>query len=479
MITIQYPERVVLAYNPVIVVLSTTTTDVENHYLHLQVKDKNNVIIAEDRLAVNRSEASFDISEYLKIQQKKLFNLFEDENTVERHENDDLLFKYRLTVFETFDNDGVEHNKFVSDKDLFVLQGGLSKCLLSQYKKFNTSFYQEFIEKHKFLTWQPDSKKMNINDTEKLYFYSTYDEEVKFVISYTTTSSINENTLAQFQIEGNAIYEITLCPKEFTFLEQSEKDNLISFDIYIVRPNSEQVQLSEKRTFHIDKTYHNNSKQFIFKNSLGLYDTIRLLGITEEKSEFEHIIYHSDKISKKLTDFNEIHTTNSGLLSLTYQKPDLALDYFNEIFLSEDVYIVDKYRIVRPILITSNSKKGLVSNKFLHSFEIEYLFDEKNTFFSFPIDENPPEDNNNTYYYPYYPYYPGQYGYDEMYFVDAYGYYYYYGYDFWGAGNLDNDYNYELDYIDIVESNQTEDTEKELNVDNSENINQTVSTVNN
>ena len=163
----KYPSNIVLSGNPVKIDVSSDTVTQSDHKIHVRII-KGGYIIGEEVLPVIVNSASFDISDYLKQHSTldlSVFNLFS--KTIMAA--DSLLSSFNVEIFETYNADGIEHNR-TTIPQFKVLQAGFSTIFLNNYNSEDKSFYSDFIQaEKKFLTWQPE-KRLTDNQHDFLFF---------------------------------------------------------------------------------------------------------------------------------------------------------------------------------------------------------------------------------------------------------------------------------------------------------------------
>jgi hypothetical protein len=367
-LTLTYPQHVNLSGNPVLVDVATTTTGVTSHKLHIEIIFTDETIKLQQPVVAG--ESVFDISEFLQKEYTRHFNYF-DTNTF--FTSYSIVDKFKLNCWETYDNDGIEHGKITGITYTYYFQGGLNRQLLTYYALLATDFFTDFIIKKRFLTWQPNNKIINILDIEKLYFYGLQDVAARLYIDYTTVSGATVQHYKSITVKDDRILEINASPLNLGIDDSA--DNIVSYEIYIT--DTSDNLLSEKRKYYIDRTFYKNKRKFIFKNSLGVFDTIRTIGKTSISPEYSASIVDTGK--KINSACFKKYKTNSGHLNLLSKDPLNLSDYFDELFLSKEVYIVDNNNNILPITILSSSRVISEDDKYLYSFDFEYylLYDDK------------------------------------------------------------------------------------------------------
>ena len=369
-LTIIYPQRVCLSGNPVEVMIETSTTNVSNHKIHLAISfDNFNTTFVELQLQVINGKSIFNISEFLK---KEYFNQFNYSDFVNLITQKNIVDTYKIRFWETYNNNHIIYNSTTSSS-FFYIQAGIDDNLLSYFSSENTNFYSEFISSGKFLTWQPNNKKVLISEIDKLYFYSLSNYFVAKLNVIITKQNSVETKIFSKNLSADKIYEINSGPGNILLTELTD-NRILYYDIFLT--NSTGTKISETRRYYIDRNFYNNIKYFIFKNSLGCYDCFKTTGITEVNSNYtSDFVDNAKKVNSTKTT---TYKTNTGHLNYFNSNALDLNNYFDELFLSSEVYLIEN-NLFKPITIISDTRKVSQDNKYLYSFDFEYytLYNQK------------------------------------------------------------------------------------------------------
>ncbi len=383
----KYPEPVVLSGNPVEVIISTTTADVKFHRLHIRVYDENDNFIGEDSLPPVNGKAVFDISDYLNKEKRSKYELadFFYKGIKETDFSDKYYFKY----FERHENSNLGLSprpvRTPRSADFTVLQGGLSRAFSEYYTQNNYTFYSKFINEDKFfLSWDRD-KYIARTQVQIVYFLLTQNQNIEslFVLYFDDgTTEVSEST----EISGTAynVYALNVSVFANGFASFEEGRKLIKFDVRILGDTGGTFDsVSVTKTFFIYERHERFARQFLFKNSLGVYDFIALSGITEAENKFTRTISASEEGRNKIvfSAFESEKKTNSAWINEKYLNIPKAMNYMTELLNSAEVYEIYKNHIVE-IIPLSKKLEIFSDEKFLYAFDFKYKTAYEELFFS-------------------------------------------------------------------------------------------------
>lgn len=373
----QAPEAIVLSGEPAIFVVSSTTQASTNHKIHLRVLRDNNgsfEVIGQEVLPAINNSATFDVSDYLKRNIKlglNIFNLFNQSvNSI------DLGTTFQFEIFETYNNDDTERN-LISWGDLISYQGGFSTIFGNNYRSALKNFYDNIVlGDQKFLTWSPD-KKLAWNQHDLLFFLapasgSNVDIFPRFVINFSDGTQQTIERTATPIVYGSLHYVSTsYLIQGFAGLE-TETRRIESYTVQIITDTL--FPVTEEKTYYLDRNIYNQSRQFIFKNSLSGYDIIFLPGISKNTNEFERTVgffREQDDISH--SEFKEAYQVASGFLANSYKSVAEAQRYITELFNSQEIYEIIGREFI-PVVPKDKKIKIKKDDEFLYAFDFKYEY---------------------------------------------------------------------------------------------------------
>jgi hypothetical protein len=294
----------------------------------------------------------------------------------------DYFMKYR-TVF-TDRSSGVYSQRSYSDPDnvfCYALAGGLNREDLVLNNNLLLDFFNDAATKKKWLTWMPEVRITDKDETHSLFFaiqqpaYTTY-KLMAHVYSADTGQTISLTPHVNVQY-----WRVVEFLTGYTQLGLSAYlDGKVNrWELWLV-DNANNV-ISDVQTYVLDEEYRENTRYFRFRNSWGVYDSLRCTGV------FESIIEHErEKVNyienEPETSYNApgAHTmvkeaqsfkANTGWLSKDF------LTYLRDFMISSDIYEIVDDKLLRCLLTSkkTNLEKDKDYNHYL-SFEYERSWDD-------------------------------------------------------------------------------------------------------
>jgi hypothetical protein len=350
----------------------------DNYRLYAQLRNDDQDIIAEESITPDsQGIATIDLAEYLEseIEKQRLaggqqFTYPSDADLVVARP--DFLLDFELRIGEMW---GGNARLLKTYSGFQALLGGLSKAKLDELAARNLTFYDLVTENTaapdvpRFLTFQPASKITGENTPERLFFFKNvgYESYVKRVEHY---SNGTEVSYIHEEIPFAAgVYEI-VCTANRNL-------PLVSMDFYVV-DNDDEVT-SEIKTFVIDHTYYRHEYYFMFRNSLGAYDTLRCTGVLKYKPEFDRETFTNDDDETGTLQvlMEQVYEANTGSLTA-----DMAL-WINDFMLSKEVYWL-KDNVAYQVVVSSKKKTAIADDDRRFTVDFEFSIAAKDKYFSVP-----------------------------------------------------------------------------------------------
>lgn len=264
----------------------------------------------------------------------------------------------------------------------YAIRAGLAQRDFVSYQHTFFSRYQS--EKRQFLTWQPNEKLVSPRQREYLYFLLNMDpfpEKIRLRIRKTTTDGTRE-TVTHSEIEGLRPFQVICAPVGVESLGLG--DDIARYEIWLSDDQNE--RFTEVRAFNIDRRKHAFEQFLVFSNSLGGFDTLRLLGRASQETDVTRATTRKERPAGMGLDFSELEiisvTENSGIkFSTGFFERDAATysDYMRELMVAEAVLLDTDYGFEALNMITSNleyqkDRPGLVERV----FEFQRTYSDKN-----------------------------------------------------------------------------------------------------
>lgn len=296
--------------------------------------------------------------------------------------------EYKVRYYEVYGSD-LQAQQMTESNSFFILSAGISQLQEVINNRSNTSFWEKLQYNNYFLTWQPTEKRVTRNQTEKLFFLLQEPvEQLQLRIAYFFTNGTGNHSLPINSIDNptpKTVYELTITPSVMQ-VPGWETDLLDYYEVWI--EDGQMNRISEIRRYTLDYSYQENDRLFLFQNSLGGFDTIRILGDQEDTLEYDRISVKSllgtdfTELSHHLTQFSvtEIrkHKANTGWIT------PQASAWIRDFFLSKKVYRIIAGKLV-PVVIDSNQVVHRKDKQELFSIDFEYSQSFSNEHYSMEL----------------------------------------------------------------------------------------------
>ena len=331
---ITLPDRPSFVEDDIIIEVTTTTTNVEAHYIVLNVNVPGNTYSIKH--PVISGKAIFNIKDIVKDERIKLFDL-----------NADLLIQSQLHIYwivnayEIYNYDNTPQNQtgnysgvsFNGKKGIYSLS------------RFLTNFRHKIIDR---------------NDFVLLYFFSDYTGEggTNLVISFNDTN----NTVVEYNTQINSTAQILIKPDIIP-------EDATSMDMQI-------EGLSETITFGIKNFNIIDKRTILYRNSFGAYDTLTLYAHYNESANYDYKTFNSYNHTYKY-NISKYHKIEKATF-ITEQFEDIkqVIAILDEIFTSEEVYLIDENYEAHPILILDKERDIVNSLDNKYQFKLTYQIQE-------------------------------------------------------------------------------------------------------
>ncbi|GAB3753984.1 DUF5977 domain-containing protein [Spirosoma pomorum] len=254
---------------------------------------------------------------------------------------------------ETITGDGVNHE--LTRPKQWIFKGGLTN---EDFAGWGDHFFDRYLrDTRQFLTWQPPTKTVSLQQPEYLYFllncspvpatinrrlqitYRTGQTETKTVDSL-SGASLNQVICVPAGMQANALAK-----------------DVASYQLWL--SDGDDNRLTEVRRFIVDTDYQPQERFLLLENSLSGYDTLRLLGQGNQSTTVRRTIVETDDMDTSQIDVASLRVvTIEGDSTLTVstgyftRQASAWLRYLNEILLTKAIYLVsDKGQV--PMLLTT------------------------------------------------------------------------------------------------------------------------------
>lgn len=268
----------------------------------------------------------------------------------------------------------------------YVMVGGINKLLESLLTKYNTNFFDEFLNPDrtytKFLTNSPQSRTIGPEEKVKLYFPSVQASGAQLKVTLYTATSNTTVVLGAGELMPPGMLELIVSPLTHNFEGLSDK-SLVYFNVYIADMND--AVISTELSFNLDYKTYEHARYFLFKNSLGCYEYLRTVGLGSSSEDFERETakMNTDIISDQIISVSNFEKrkfkVSTGWLPRSEDgTSDEYRAWLREFALSTEVYQVlnNNDLTLIPIRITSTS----IDNKNDRDNFQRFVFEYENAF---------------------------------------------------------------------------------------------------
>lgn len=347
----------------------------------------------------DNGDAVFNISEYI-------YNLFEEDITPAYPYDiidiaDEFVKKYKFRLFEKYSgvlsaeaNGSVFEGELLS-YDFSAIHGQVSNEQFEALEANETSYYDQMLSLKEFLTQQPRVKSIDILQREILYFYF-YNPEVTQIKTYIdiyftdgTHSQINKDATT-INI-SNYQYKVLRLNTGYIDLDISYPEGMQNktahyYDVWLT--DQDNVVISEKMRYMIDRKYYLYRYEFVFRNHLGVFDTVLFTGKQEFSTKFTREFFEKlTRITQDKPDIVTEYEVSTGFLNKETK------EWLQSIAASTDVYqrfFNDQgesyYRKLQ--VLNDDIAPVLIDGKYMEQFVMKYRFDaEENAYskFKYPL----------------------------------------------------------------------------------------------
>lgn len=241
----------------------------------------------------------------------------------------------------------------------WVLKGGLTG---RDFVAWNGSFFTAYMsDKRPFLTWQPNGKTVGQSQEEYLFYLLNFQPlpSTLYRRVRVTYQDGRRETLDKGAITGGQSYQVLCMPVGPKALGLGS--NVISYEVWLSDGMASRNRISEVRLYLVDNRPRSQQRFILFANSLGGWDTLRLVGEGSEMITTTRTTATLERPAGAPADFAELRVVNlEGQRTLTastgwFESQAVEqLQYLTELMLSSQLYLVDERGHQALELLTAN-----------------------------------------------------------------------------------------------------------------------------
>ena len=311
--------------------------------------------------------AYFDFSEYLRPEMGNGFLFPESVNSL-LILHPEAVKTFTVKYGEYYDEgNGAFVHRLRETSALRAVPGGVNVMTEGRYNSLGTSWFSQLCFYNKAQTWHPGKKLTHTDDMQKLYFLThtvLTAIKLKVKLSYSLPNDGNIYFVVVTKATMTAtIYQMWEICCGFDRLQLAidalalpAGAAVYSYDVFLV--NQDEKLIMDPFTFVMDTKVSMNKRLFIFRNSLGCYETFRAMGEQVREGDYTNQISNrfrqwnftekSPTTKKDYSFKNQKYSVNSGWLMKG------EMEWVKEVYLSKEVYEI-RNGILWPVVITSET----------------------------------------------------------------------------------------------------------------------------
>ena len=293
--------------------------------------------------------------------------------------------EYHVRYFEQYGTPPVPR-KIHTSGPFYVLSGGLSTVQEGRYRREGSDFWSKLCYNQYFLTWQPKVKTVDRYQVEKLFYLVR--EEYPFIVMRVETyfvGGISTNPVPKCLIENPAkmgVYEF-ICTLSVLQLDGWDTEFIDYYEVWI---EDDQVnRISEIRRFYVNKEESPFVRYFLFRNSIGGWDTLRTTGKFSSAFEYERsTAIRIPGLDMSDQDHHLIQTSvyeeKTYSASTGWLTPE-QMDWIRDFCLSGEIYEVQGQNLI-TVVLTSKTARQAKDGENLWFLDFEYTRSITNEFYT-------------------------------------------------------------------------------------------------
>jgi hypothetical protein len=365
--------------------VTTGTTAVDevirdNYQIILQVLVDDVVVIELAQTPDANSKCTFDIRDILEAY---FVDNFQTGFFVPDFDTGDAMFSYRIRYTESYGTTPVVYalSEYTSsDSFLKVLRGGVKKLDFP-----GLSYFTGWLSVNKrFMTWEPLEKIISPTQIEQLgfLFYGTItDYSIETLIYYTDgTTQAYRYLNTQYSCSKGDLALIPAGYTELAIAAVTPSKTVLKYDLWL--QNQSNAIISEVRTYVLDYKERMFERFFLYRNSFGIYTTMRTIGevsdgVKNEDSLAEHILsadytQYTFETHRENVLSTDIFTVSTGFFtSIEWKK------VYRDFLRSSQVVEYRNSQVIPVIILTKDDEFKEADPLFSGKFQYRYAFTDE------------------------------------------------------------------------------------------------------
>lgn len=271
------------------------------------------------------------IKPYFKLMELPTFNL------AIMAKNYNLLLKYFYRYSEKFGVPAATKSTTTSDIK-YALNGGITRA------DYKTATFWSLITgtTAKFLTWHPKTKYITKQQHDYLYFIQTYATTPDTYVRFVGIKENGSSATVDVNIFYGSQYDVHVIPVHHNYVKTLFSSDMLSYTVQVITKSPGVTIRSEKRTFNIIQNTPLTAKYYLFKNGLGVFESImfdgeKTKGVEVDKITAERILQHTDAKTVNNQIVSNVQHTISNKMYTGFKSKD-ELDAFIDFIRSKEVF---------------------------------------------------------------------------------------------------------------------------------------------
>ncbi|KAB7728020.1 hypothetical protein F5984_19895 [Rudanella paleaurantiibacter] len=242
----------------------------------------------------------------------------------------------------------------------WVFKGGLSH---EDFAGWGERFFDRHLrDTRQFLTWQPNRKQVGRSDVDEEYLYfllnfTPLPTQLRLRAQLNRADGTSE-TRTLLTLDRPGLNSVVCCPVGFVQLGLGSEPDLLDYRIWLA--NESNFRLSEVRIFEVDPNERPWERYLLLSNSLGGWDTMRLLGQSEETATAKRTVAERDEYGATAIDFAGLRVVDvQGDQTLTVSTGWFSRQgvvwtrYLNELLYAKGIFLITNKGHV-PLQLATN-----------------------------------------------------------------------------------------------------------------------------
>jgi len=285
----------------------------------------------------------------------------------------------------------------------YTFKGGLS---FDDWVGWGNKFFTDYLTStRQFLTWQPNNKYVDERQKEYLYYLVNFTPlPTKLQLWCMATYEDGSTELIKAAEIGPVgqyrVYGMAVGYRALGLHLKTKRTH--SYQVYLTNQNGD--TLSEVRSYIVDDIYYENPYYFLFRNSIGGYDTMRFTGEIEESLKSERQTasrFLTNQVGRDFRENYEISVASQREISIAtgFLSEGPWLDYLQELERSPEAYRLTETGMI-PLLNSGNQLLYYKKTEKLQAANFKFRYAPTEAFYSVISDAQdaiipPPVDDDD------------------------------------------------------------------------------------